>query len=60
MGDLMTNAWDGEWEDAQTGQRMKGFGVEVWTMRDGKIAIWEAAFNSAPAGQAMTIDQALR
>ena len=60
MGDLMTNAWDGEWEDAETGQRMKGFGVEVWTMRDGKIAVWEAAFNSGPAGQAMTIDQALR
>jgi hypothetical protein len=20
---------------------MKGFGVEVWTMRDGKIAIWK-------------------
>jgi nuclear transport factor 2 (NTF2) superfamily protein len=60
MGDLMTNIWDGEWEDADTGQAMKGFGVEVWTMRDGKIAIWEASFSSAPANQAMTIDQALR
>ncbi len=60
MGDVMTNVWDGEWEDAETGQAMKGFGVEVWTMRDGKIAIWEAAFNSGPASQAMTIDQALR
>jgi nucleoside-diphosphate-sugar epimerase len=28
-------------QDAGTGQRMKGFGVEVWTMRDGKIAIWK-------------------
>jgi hypothetical protein len=24
---------------------MKRFGVEVWTMRNGKIAIREAAFN---------------
>ena len=60
MGDLMSNVWDGEWEDADTGQTMKGFGVEVWTMRDGKIAIWEASLSAAPANQAMTIDQALR
>jgi nuclear transport factor 2 (NTF2) superfamily protein len=60
VGNLMTNVWDGEWHDADTGQPMKGFGVEVWTMRDGKIAIWEAAFNSGPAGHAMTIDHALR
>ena len=60
MGALMTNVWDGEWEDAETGQAMKGFGVEVWTMRGGKIEVWEASFSSAPAGQVMTIDQALR
>ena len=60
MNDVMTNIWDGEWEDAATGQRMKGFGVEVWTMRDGKIAIWEAAFNAAPADQEVDISQALR
>jgi hypothetical protein len=29
MGDVISNIWDGEWEDAATGQRMKGFGVEV-------------------------------
>ena len=55
MGDLMTNVWDGEWEDAETGQPMKGFGIEVWTMCDGKIAVWEAAFNAA-----VTVEQALR
>jgi nuclear transport factor 2 (NTF2) superfamily protein len=60
MGDVMTNIWDGEWEDAGTGQRMKGFGVEAWTMRDGRIAIWEAAFNAAPADQEVDINQALR
>ena len=59
-GDLMTNIWDGEWEDAETGQPMKGFGIEVWTLRDGKIAVWEAAFNAAPANQAITVEQALR
>jgi nuclear transport factor 2 (NTF2) superfamily protein len=60
MNDVMTNIWDGEWEDAATGQRMNGFGVEVWTMRDGKIAIWEAAFNAASADQDIDINQALR
>ena len=59
-GDLMTNVWDGDWTDAETGQPMKGYGIEVWTMRDGKIAVWEAAFNAAPANQAVTVDQALR
>ena len=46
VDDVMTNVWEGEWEDAGTGQRMKGFGVEVWIMRDGQIATWEAAFNA--------------
>jgi nuclear transport factor 2 (NTF2) superfamily protein len=60
VNDVMTNVWEGEWEDAGTGQRMKGFGVETWTMRDGRIAIWEAAFNAAPADQEVDISQALR
>ena len=60
MGDVIANVWDGEWEDAESGQPMKGFGVEVWTMRDGKIAVWEASFNAAPAGQQISVDQALR
>ena len=60
VNDVMTNVWKGEWEDAGTGQRMKGFGVEVWTMRVGKIAIWEAAFNAAPAIQDVDISQAVR
>ena len=60
MGDVMSNVWDGEWEDADTGRRMKGFGVEVWTMQGGKIAIWEASFNAAPADQEVDVNQALR
>jgi nuclear transport factor 2 (NTF2) superfamily protein len=55
MGDVISNSWDGEWDDAETGMRMRGFGVEVWMMRDGKIAVWEAAFNSAPADQAVDL-----
>jgi nuclear transport factor 2 (NTF2) superfamily protein len=46
MGDTMANYWEGEWQDRVTGARMKGRGVEIWTMRDGKIAVWEAAFNA--------------
>ena len=40
----------GTWIDVATGQSMHGFGVEIWHMRDGKIAIWEGAFNAAPVG----------
>jgi nuclear transport factor 2 (NTF2) superfamily protein len=59
MGDVISNIWDGEWDDTSTGKRMKGFGVEVWMMRDGKIAMWEAAFNSAPADQAVDLTKML-
>jgi nuclear transport factor 2 (NTF2) superfamily protein len=59
MGDVISNSWDGEWDDAETGMRMRGFGVEVWMMRDGKIAVWEAAFNSAPADQAVDLAKML-
>jgi hypothetical protein len=39
---------------------MKGFGVEVWTMRGGKIAVWETAFNSGPADEALDAGQMLK
>src|SRR5438128_1416102 len=55
-GDMLTNIWEGEWEDAQTGAEalhagagLQGFGAELWVMRAGKIAIWEAAFNVSRA-----------
>ena len=60
MHDTVANVWDGEWEDADTGIAMKGFGVELWVMRDGKIARWEAAFNSAPAARAGSLSDLLR
>ena len=44
-GNVLANVWDGTWEDATTGQPMMGRGVETWTMRDGMIAEWDAAFN---------------
>jgi nuclear transport factor 2 (NTF2) superfamily protein len=59
-GDRLVNAWDGAWEDAETGRPMKGFGIEVWTLRDGKIALWEAAFNVGPADGAPSVADMLR
>lgn len=52
MGDIIANTWTGEWEDSQSGVKMSGHGVEIWTMRGGKIAVWDAAFNFKPAGKA--------
>ncbi len=51
MGDTIANYWEGEWEDHLTGAKMAGRGVEIWIMRDGKIAVWEAAFNTNEAGK---------
>jgi nuclear transport factor 2 (NTF2) superfamily protein len=39
------------WTDKDTGKTMAGFGVEVWTMRDGKIAVWEAAASAGENGE---------
>lgn len=45
QGNMIGNYWDGAWEDAQTGRKMKGRGTEFWTVRDGKVSLWEATFN---------------
>ena len=34
----IANTWEGEWEDSQTGAKMTGHGVEIWTMRGGRIS----------------------
>jgi nuclear transport factor 2 (NTF2) superfamily protein len=60
MGDVIANVWSGEWEDADTGTPMRGYGVETWVMRDGKIAVWEAPFNVARADQAGGVADMLR
>jgi nuclear transport factor 2 (NTF2) superfamily protein len=49
-GDTIANYWEGWWEDTLTAKKMQGRGVEVWVMRDGKIAVWEAAFNVKEEG----------
>jgi len=49
-GDTIGNTWDGTWTDARTGRQMQGHGVEFWTVRDGKVAVWEAAFNVNEVG----------
>jgi nuclear transport factor 2 (NTF2) superfamily protein len=59
-GDVIGNVWDGEWEDATAGVKMKGYGVEIWKMRDGRIAVWEAAFNVARADAAGGVADMLR
>ena len=59
-GDMLSNIWEGEWEDAQTGAGMRGFGVEIWVMREGKIAVWEAAFNVARADTDAGVEAMLR
>ena len=60
MGDVIANVWSGEWDDADTGARMRGYGVETWLMRDGKIAVWEAAFNAARADATGGVAEMLR
>ncbi len=60
INDTMTNVWEGHWEDADSGSPMRGFGVEVWVMREGKIAIWEAAFNAGHADQPSSVADVLR
>ena len=51
MGDTIANYWEGEWQDSATGKAMAGRGVEIWLMREGRIAVWEAAFNFNEVGQ---------
>jgi nuclear transport factor 2 (NTF2) superfamily protein len=51
-GDTIANYWEGWWTDAASGSEMTGRGVEIWVLRDGRIAIWEAAFNVKEAGKA--------
>jgi nuclear transport factor 2 (NTF2) superfamily protein len=60
MNDTIANVWDGEWRDAESGVAMRGYGVEVWVMREGKIAVWEAAFNSGRADQVNSVADLLR
>jgi nuclear transport factor 2 (NTF2) superfamily protein len=50
MGDRLANTWDATWEDARTGKPMQGRGTEIWIVRDGQIALWDATFNAWEKG----------
>jgi len=58
--DMIANYWEGSWEDAESGVQMIGRGVETWLMRDGRIAVWEAAFNASPADQSGSVVDMLK
>jgi nuclear transport factor 2 (NTF2) superfamily protein len=45
MGDRLANTWEASWEDALTGKPMLGRGTEIWHVRNGRIALWDATFN---------------
>lgn len=55
MGDLVGNDWDAQWQDARTGKRMRGRGMEFWRMRGKEIAQWDAVFNVWEEGGAPSI-----
>lgn len=46
----MVRPWQGWWDDAVTQRPMRGKGVEIWDISDGRISRWEAAFNPVPVG----------
>ena len=50
MGDTLANTWDASWQDGQTGKSMLGRGTEIWIVRDGRIALWDATFNAWEKG----------
>ena len=50
MDDRLANTWDASWEDARTGKPMVGRGTEIWIVRDGRIALWDATFNAWEKG----------
>ena len=51
MGNMIANTWDCGWIDLQTGKNMWGWGMEMWTMRDGKVAVWEGTLNFNEEGK---------
>lgn len=52
MDDRLANTWDASWTDARTGKAMLGRGTEIWHVRDGRIAVWDATFNAWEKGGA--------
>lgn len=54
-GNVIIDSWEGEWEDAQSGKRMQGRGMECLTMRAGKVVVLEAVFNAWEEGSGASI-----
>jgi nuclear transport factor 2 (NTF2) superfamily protein len=50
MDDRLANTWDASWEDARTGKPMIGRGTEIYVVRDGRIALWDATFSAWEKG----------
>ena len=50
-GNIIGGVWSGSWVDAQTQAIMHGRGCEFWTMKGGRILLWEATFNVWADGQ---------
>lgn len=49
---MLGNYWEGTWTDAQNGKKMQGRGTEFWTLKGGKVSVWEATFNIWEVGGA--------
>jgi nuclear transport factor 2 (NTF2) superfamily protein len=45
-GNVIGDSWIGTWVDGATGKKMQDRGREFLTMRDARIAVWEAVFNA--------------
>lgn len=41
-GDVLVDSWEGAWEDGETGMRMRCRGMEVLTLREGRVAELDA------------------
>lgn len=50
-GNVIGDSWTGRWVDGKTGKKMQGRGMEFLTMREGRIAVWEAVFNTWEEGR---------
>jgi nuclear transport factor 2 (NTF2) superfamily protein len=50
VGDLIVDSWDGTWVDVPTGRRMRGRGIEILAMRNGRVAQLDAVFNTWQEG----------
>ena len=55
-GDTLAIDFTGTWEDTLTGKKMRGHGVEIWKLRGGKVAVWDAAINIAEQDEAAGLE----